>query len=447
MGTHPIFESDFDCLTAMVDSDEFETKSEDEDEDLCHVPQTQQQQQQQQIGPVLQQQQRKRYGESERPNGKKHKTEEISRIWHAPLTTSNGASNGSQSYHRRMKPDHIVDKRFKSAWKSVIKHLNFRDKYRLFNTSKFFRYTLDLTNHGIEEMETISGILQATPQDRSRCRSYRDPKWAFYRAFTWITKQNPNSKWTQWKFFFSQRRHPICLAILAKSEFIGELIENDRISIKPDEVGDYLNRPPQLCRELTESFGWYDIKRLSFYVHQESLHQGVKNYEKLLHGIMLKEDFLYVFTDVLRGERLHIVNLESEHIVHVDVNFNTLFHRHFAQCDFLHEIKNNKFIKTGAIVKKQVLLAINKLNETNWERLQIYKVKFEDAQKKDENVMLELIYYMKINVDGFPKVNFPFLATFAISSPSQVTISNIVNLGVRERVPLQKARLAQMSIE
>ena len=108
------------------------------------------------------------------------------------------------------------------------------------------------------------------------------------------------------------------------------------------------------------------------------------------------EDFLYVFTDVLRGERLHIVNLESEHIVHVDVNFNTLFHRHFAQCDFLHEIKNNKvffttsnilqntkkFIKTGAIVKKQVLLAINKLNETNWERLQIYKVKFEDAQKK-----------------------------------------------------------------
>ena len=61
----------------MVDSDEFETKSEDEDEDLCHVPQTQQQQQQQQIGPVLQQQQRKRYGESERPNGKKHKTEEV----------------------------------------------------------------------------------------------------------------------------------------------------------------------------------------------------------------------------------------------------------------------------------------------------------------------------------------------------------------------------------
>ena len=59
-------------------------------------------------------------------------------------------------------------------------------------------------------------------------------------------------------------------------------------------VGDFLNRPPQFCRELTESFdwyilfdihtdqllvldlsiGWYDIKRLSFYVHQQSLHQG-----------------------------------------------------------------------------------------------------------------------------------------------------------------------------
>ena len=45
-----------------------------------------------------------------------------------------------------MKTDHIVDKRFKSAWKSVMKHLNFRDKYRLFNTAKFFRFSLDLTN-------------------------------------------------------------------------------------------------------------------------------------------------------------------------------------------------------------------------------------------------------------------------------------------------------------
>ena len=46
-------------------------------------------------------------------------------------------------------------------------------------------------------MEAISGLIQATPQDRSRCRSYRDYRWAFYRAFTWITEQNPNSKWTQ----------------------------------------------------------------------------------------------------------------------------------------------------------------------------------------------------------------------------------------------------------
>ena len=44
----------------MVDSDDFETKSEDEDEDL--VPQ---------IGP------RKRYGEQDRPNGKKHKSDEV----------------------------------------------------------------------------------------------------------------------------------------------------------------------------------------------------------------------------------------------------------------------------------------------------------------------------------------------------------------------------------
>ena len=48
----------------MVDSDDFETKSEDEDEDL--VPQ---------IGP------RKRYGEQDRPNGKKHKSDEVKRIF------------------------------------------------------------------------------------------------------------------------------------------------------------------------------------------------------------------------------------------------------------------------------------------------------------------------------------------------------------------------------
>lgn len=280
-----------------------------------------------------------------------------------------------------------------------------------------------------------------------------------------MTEQNPNSKWTQWKFFFCHRRHPSCLSVLAKSEFIGELIENDRLAMKPDEVGDFLNRSPQHCRYLTESFdwyiqfdihtdqflvhdlsiGWYDMKRLSFHVHQDSLHQGIKNYEKLRDGTLLKEDHFFVFTDILNGHHLHVINLEREKIWKVQANFNTLFMEKFATCDFLAEIKNNKFIKTGA-VKKQVLLAINKLNQANWTKLQVCKVKFEDAQKRDNKVILELIYYLKVNVDGFPKVNFSFLATFIVTSLTEVTISEIVNLGMRE-VPSQKTRIAQMSVD
>lgn len=231
-------------------------------------------------------------------------------------------------------------------------------------------------------------------------------------------------------------------------------------------VGDFLNRPPQFCRELTESFdwyilfdihtdqllvldlsiGWYDIKRLSFYVHQQSLHQGMKNLEKLRDGILLKEDYFYVFTDINSGEHLHIVNLEREHVAKIEGNFNELFLRKFTETSFLNEIKNNRVIRTGANVKKQVLLAINKLNEFNWSKLRIYKVKFEDAQKRDDKVILELVYYLKINVDGFPKVNFPFLATFTITSHSNVKVKEIVSLGVREFQP-QKTRIAQMSLE
>ena len=105
------------------------------------------------------------------------------------------------------------------------------------------------------------------------------------------------------------------------------------------------------------SIGWYDMKRFSFHVHQDSLHQGthakcpilfnkfiqgIKNYEKLRDGTLLKEDHFFVFTDILSGHHLHVINLEREKIWKVQANFNTLFVEKFATCDFLAEIKNNK---------------------------------------------------------------------------------------------------------
>ena len=73
-------------------------------------------------------------------------------------------------------------------------------------------------------------------------------------------------------------------------------------------------------------------------------------------------------------------------------------------------------------------------------------IKFRTNFKRDNKVILELIYYLKVNVDGFPKVNFSFLATFIVTSLTEVTISEIVNLGMRE-VPSQKTRIAQMSVD
>ena len=49
------------------------------------------------------------------------------------------------SHPIRMKVDQIVDNRMAKAWKSIIPYLNYRDKYNLFNTCKFFRYTPDLS--------------------------------------------------------------------------------------------------------------------------------------------------------------------------------------------------------------------------------------------------------------------------------------------------------------
>lgn len=57
-----------------------------------------------------------------------------------PTNQNNGRGDG----YRRLRTDFIVDKKFKAAWKSVVKHLSFRDKYNLYNTSTFFHYTLDL---------------------------------------------------------------------------------------------------------------------------------------------------------------------------------------------------------------------------------------------------------------------------------------------------------------
>ena len=80
----------------------------------------------------------------------------------------------------------------------------------------------------------------------------------------------------------------------AKSEILSELIDNEHVSVTSSEIGEYLNRPSIYCRDLTESpdwfilfdvvtdqllvldlsTGWLDVKRLSFYIHQNSLHHG-----------------------------------------------------------------------------------------------------------------------------------------------------------------------------
>jgi len=360
------------------------------------------------------------------------------------------------SHPIRMKLDQIVDNRMAKAWKSIIPFLNYRDKYNLFNTCKFFRYTLDLSSHGVEEIEKIN--LLVTQRDKAICRSYCDPRWSFYRAFSWIQEQHVQSKWTQWKFFFREKRHPNSLAMLAKSEILSELIDNEHVSVTSSEIGEYLNRPSIYCRDLTESpdwfilfdvvtdqllvldlsTGWLDVKRLSFYIHQNSLHHGIKNYDKLKDGNFLKDDEFFVFTDIVNGSPLHILNLETETVRIIEGSINTLFFEKFPQYQFFDDIKSNKLnINTGAVfngvVRKPILLAINKLNRQNWNNITIHKIKLEDAQNRSDNSLaLDLVYYMKIETENFPKVNFVFMATFIVRENEKMLLSDILYMGVRE---------------
>jgi len=201
------------------------------------------------------------------------------------------------------------------------------------------------------------------------------------------------------------------------------------------------------------SIGWLDVKRISFYIHQQSLHQGLKNYEKLKDGVLLKDGDLFVFTDILNGSLLHILNLETEQVRILNTNINSLFFEKFVTYRFFDELKSNKCldfpsfrIPKNGLVRKQIILAISRLNQSNWNSLRIHKIKFEDAQQSEGIVTLDLIYYLKTEAEGFPKVNFTFLATFVISSPGdEVSVREIINLGIREIPPL-KSKL-QMCVE
>jgi hypothetical protein len=142
---------------------------------------------------------------------------------------------------------------------------------------------------------------------------------------------------------------------------MSELIENETIPVAPNEFGDFLNRSSSYCRDVVESHdwfilfdictdqilvldlstGWLDVKRITFNIHQNSLNQGIKNYEKLRDGNLLKDDELFVFPDILNGSNLYILNLETENVRIIETNLNTLFFEKFITYSFF-DIKNNK---------------------------------------------------------------------------------------------------------
>ena len=101
-------------------------------------------------------------------------------------------------------------------------------------------------------------------------------------------------------------------------------------------------------------------------------------------------------------------------------------------------------------------MAINKLNRQNWNNITIHKIKLEDAQNRndsyhvtrvgsktrdqkseswirsDNSLALDLVYYMKIETENFPKVNFVFMATFIVRENEKMLLSDILYMGVRE---------------
>ena len=56
----------------------------------------------------------------------------------------------------------------------------------------------------------------------------------------------------------------------------------------------------------------------------------------------------------------------------------------------------------------------------------------ESLIRSDNSLALDLVYYMKIETENFPKVNFVFMATFIVRENEKMLLSDILYMGVRE---------------
>ena len=56
----------------------------------------------------------------------------------------------------------------------------------------------------------------------------------------------------------------------------------------------------------------------------------------------MKDDEFFVFTDIVNGSPLHILNLETETVRIIEGSINTLFFAKFSEYHFFDDIKSNK---------------------------------------------------------------------------------------------------------
>ena len=57
---------------------------------------------------------------------------------------------------------------------------------------------------------------------------------------------------------------------------------------------------------------------------------------------LLLDDEFFVFTDIVNGSPLHILNLETETVRVIEGSINSLFFEKFSQYQFFDDIKSNK---------------------------------------------------------------------------------------------------------
>lgn len=224
--------------------------------------------------------------------------------------SSNGPVLSSSRVRTKLRPNQILEQRFRKAWQKVIPYLSHREKYTLYNTSPSFRndHRDELTQVAQQEYERLARNLFRPDGNREFARSYVTPHWAFYRAFLWIHEQSYHSKWAQWKYFFRERRHPSNMAILSKCEVMSEQILSEQIALAPPDVELFFNRPVIPPRDLTENSdwfisydtytdqilvldlatGWSEIQRQTYSLHDDSPDYGIQNLNNLRDGILLK---------------------------------------------------------------------------------------------------------------------------------------------------------------